>query len=111
MVGGRQGPNELKYFIQFAPTDVRAGTGTVSMTGVLKRNGLPGEIVRLFRYAGYQVDEPHYVLFVEPAAMRWPYLATAVQLLIGALLVLALGLFQRRRVRHIDQRIHQPAPG
>ncbi|WP_425228637.1 hypothetical protein [Sphingomonas sp.] len=106
VVGARQGGNELRYFVQFAPADARTNAGAMTMTGVLKRNGLPGEIVRLFRYAGYQVDQPHYVLFAEPAAMRWPYITTAVQLVIGALLALALGLFQRRRVRRIDRQVH-----
>lgn len=109
VVGPRQGTNDLQFFIQFPPTDTRVGANTVTTTGVLKRNGLPGEIVRLFRYAGYHVDAPHYVLFAEPSAMRWPYLTTAVQLLIGGALVLVLALLQRRRVQSIDQRVHDKA--
>lgn len=111
VLGARRDGTELRYFVQFPPVDGSRGANAVTLTGVLKRNGLPGEIVRLFRYAGYHLEDPHYVLFAETSAMRWPYLTTAVQLIIGALLVLGLALLQRHRLGRIDQRVHRDAIG
>ena len=106
IVGPRQTSSDIRFFVQLPPFDATARGPAASMTGVLKRNGLPGEIVRLFRYAGFQVEEPNYVLFVEPAAMRWPYWTLIVQFLVGAVLALMIGLVQRRRTQKIDQAIH-----
>ena len=106
VVGSRQGSNEIRYFVQLPPADEHGQVSDTPMVGVLKRNGLPGEVLRLFRYAGYQVDDPNYVLFIEPSAMRWPYIATIVQFVVGALLALGVALLQRRRVRQIDRRVH-----
>lgn len=108
IVGQRDDPDAVRFFVQLPPVDDRTRGGVASMSGVLKRNGLPGEIVRLFRYAGFRVEEPHYVLFAEPSAMRWPYLSAMVQLAIGAALALLIGLLQRRRVHRIDHRVHHP---
>ncbi|WP_174284547.1 hypothetical protein [Sphingomonas bacterium] len=106
VTGAGQPGTDLRFFVQLPPADDQSRDGAFAMSGVLKRNGLPGEVVRLFRYAGYQVEEPNYVLFVEPSAMRWPYLTLVVQLAIGAILALLFALVQRRRVRHIDRQIH-----
>lgn len=99
----------IRFFVQFAPVDDRARADVSELRGVLKRNGLPGEVVRLFRYAGYELEQPHYVLFAEPAAMRWPYLATMAQFAVGALLALLFALLQRGRIRRLGGRPARPA--
>lgn len=108
VVGARDDAGEVQFFVQLAPVTDRAAPVVSNVTGILKRNGLPGELVRLFRYAGFHFAEPHYVLFTEPSAMRWPYIAAMVQLLIGALFTLAIALLQQRRVRRIDHIVHSP---
>lgn len=106
---------ELRYFVQMPPVDKRSREGTSVMRGILQRNGLPGEIVRLFRYAGYQLDEPHFVLFGDVWDLRWPYLSTAAQLALGSVLSLLAGLWQRRRIGRLretgrtPQNTHAPA--
>lgn len=102
VVGNGERARDLRFFVQFSPVDAQTRQGSIVLTGVLKRNGLPGEITRLFRYAGYDVAEPHFVLFQEASAMRWPYLITALQLAIAGLLALGAGLLQRRRARTLD---------
>jgi hypothetical protein len=114
VVSPRQSPGELTFFIELAPDDDRARNGGATISGVLQRDGLPGEIVRLFRYAGYQVQEPNWVLFTDPAAMRWPYLTLMAQFVIASLCALGFGLVQRRRVQRIDrdiQRVVQSGTG
>lgn len=105
---GFNGDN-LKFFVQLPPEDgsIAGAAAPVStpLSGVLKRNGLPGEVLRLFRYAGFEIDDPPYVLFVEPGAMRWPYLALLVQFLIGAFLAAIVGNVQWRRYRRIDKAV------
>jgi hypothetical protein len=92
---------DLQFFVQLPPVSDSDRSGTSSMTGILKQDGLPGALIRLFRYAGYRVESPHFVLFADAATMRWPYLLTAFQLGFGALLAAAVGLLQRRRVSRL----------
>lgn len=111
IVGAGQDKTRLRYFIQLRPVNDQTRGGAGPLVGVLKRNGLPGEVVRLFSYAGFTLDDPHFVLYTEPAAMRWPYLVGMMQFAIGAILALLAGLFQRRRVGRLDRQIHESADG
>ena len=110
VVGPQQPPETLRFFVQLPPVTDQTRSGPLAMTGVLKRNGLPGEIIRLFRYAGYQIDDPYYVLYLDPAAMRWPYWTLIAQFVIGAVLALLFGLVQQRRVKVIDRQVNRRAP-
>ena len=99
---------DLQFFVEL-PDETMANAGTASsMTGTLKRNALPGEVVQLFRYAGYRVEPPYYVLFASEAAMRWPYFEIAGELGLVALLFLAVGLWQHRRVKWLEEAVASP---
>jgi hypothetical protein len=96
--------NVIRYFIELAPQDhvqPRMADAVVTRTGTLVRDNLPGAVVRLFRYVGYRVATPHYVLYASPLTMRWPYYVAAIEFALGALLFLIVGLFQRRHVRRL----------
>jgi hypothetical protein len=96
--------NMIRYFIELAPQDhlqPRMEDAVVVRTGILVRDSLPGALVRLFRYAGYRVASPHYVLYASPLTMRWHYYVTAVEFALGALVFLIVALFQRRHVRRL----------
>lgn len=95
---------DLQFFIELPPESAARPSAGVSMTGILKKDALPGEIIQLYRYAGYRVEAPYYVLFSDEASMRRPYLETAAQLAICAILFLAIGLWQHRRVKWIKGR-------
>lgn len=95
----------LQFFVELPPETAPAPGGATAMTGVLKRNALPGEIVRLYRYAGYTVEPPYYVLFANDTALRWPYFELAIELAIVALLFLALGLWQHRRIKWLEKTV------
>lgn len=99
---------DLQFFVEL-PAEAAPQIGaTSSMRGVLRRNALPGEIVQLFRYAGYRVEPPHYVLFASEAAMRWPYYKVAGELGLVALLFLAVGLWQHRRIKWLEDAVKPP---
>ncbi|MEG3174724.1 hypothetical protein U1872_00665 [Sphingomonas sp. RB3P16] len=100
----------LQFFVELPPETAPRATGTTSMTGVLKRDGLPGEIVRLYRYAGFTVEPPYYVLFASDHEMRWPYIELAIELGIGALVFLVFGAWQHRRVRWFEKALAPPEP-
>ena len=99
--GAQTGP--VQFFIELPPIDQPAASKIATMSGVLRQGGLPGEIVRLYRYAGYDIERPYFVLFVDPAAMRWPYISAAIQLLIAAILAGLVAMFQSRRWRRIGR--------
>ncbi len=111
IVGAGQDATDLRYFIQLPPVNDRTRAGVGPYVGVLKRDGLPGEVVRLFRYAGFTLENPHFVLYMEPSAMRWPYLMGMLQFAIGAIVALLAGLAQRGRVRRVDRAIHGSSEG
>lgn len=102
IIGPQEDGGDLRFFVQFAPVNASTRGGVRQVRGVLRREGLPGEVIRLFRYAGYRIEEPHYVLFTEPAAMRWPYWTAVAQFAVGGLLALLFALLQRRRIRRVD---------
>ncbi|HEU0066660.1 MAG TPA: hypothetical protein VFQ57_05405 [Sphingomonas sp.] len=102
---------KLRYFVELLPGDygpVRTVPLSSVRSGVLMRNSLPGSIVRLYRYAGYDVETPYYVLYESTRTLRWPYYLTAAQLAIAALIAFIMALFQHRHVVHISD--DQDAP-
>ncbi len=95
---GSQDQN-LQFFVELPPVDQQTRRGAISMTGILKRGAMPGELVQLYRYAGYRVEQPFYVLHSDAASLRRPYIVVIVQLLLAALLIGVLAAVQWRRVR------------
>ncbi|UYY57041.1 hypothetical protein [Sphingomonas sp. S2-65] len=100
VVGGRGGP--IRFFVQ---TREPLGKATAaSVTGSLQRNGLRGDLIPLFTNAGYRVSTPHYVLYTDARAMRVPYLWTALQYGLVALVFGLAAWFQHRRSRRLHPR-------
>ncbi len=97
----------VRYFVEIG-ADENAATmqGNGLREGILRRGGLPGELEYLFRYAGYDVATPYYVLFASRAALQWPYRVAAIQLaLVGLIcLIAAAGLHLRRE--RLRRRLH-----
>ncbi len=123
----RTGPADrspLRYFVEVRREDVPPGYNRIEfpdekddvhvyrfrvprlafspyMTGMLKRNALPGEITHLYRYAGYTMAPDNYVLFRSAGQLRWRYYMMAGQFAISAILAGAFALFVRRRERRL----------
>ncbi len=93
----------LRYFVQFDAVPVPSTTRT-SYRGVLREGGLPGEVVQLFRNSGYALDAPFYVLFADPAPMRWPFYMIALQFLFTTLLLAVAALIRRRMNTKLSRR-------
>lgn len=98
-------PTDLQFFVELPPATDANRQGVRTMTGVLQRGGLPGEIIRLYRYAGHRVEEPYFVLFTGTRSIRWARFVIAGQLIIAGVLVGALGLWQRRRSRKLTESV------
>jgi hypothetical protein len=94
----------LRYFVELPSTEQSARVkedARQPRAGVLMRNSLPGSIVRLYRYAGFEVQPPYYVLYISSATIRAPYYVAAAQLAVVALLAFVAALIQRRYVRRL----------
>ncbi len=91
----------VRYFVELAPTDGATPAGTDVRRGILKKNGLPGELVRLYRYAGFEVLPTHYVLFSSAEVMRWPYIVWASEFGVAGFLVGLGGIVQWLRRRRL----------
>jgi hypothetical protein len=103
-----QPAQSIRFFTELAPSDAFV-TGDIrpvsTRAGILERNALPGSIVRLYRYAGYKVENPYFVLYTSQQTLRWPYYLTAIQLLVASLVVLIAALLQYRHVRSLDEEL------
>lgn len=100
--GDRSG--NIRYFVELLPQDAERQWDNPAVrhrAGLLRVNGLPGSIVRLYSYAGFRVEQPYYVLYADPRTIRWPYYVTAAQLAIAAFLSLIAALVQHRHVRTV----------
>jgi hypothetical protein len=95
---------QLRYFVALPRENpISGGAVPREWTGTLRQGGLPGEIVRLYRYAGYRVEAPYYVLFTRPDKLTWSHRMLAVQFLIAALIALIGGLLQLAHARRMQQ--------
>ncbi len=90
----------IRYFVE---VDARRPSASESgvMRGYLRRSALPGGLERLYRYAGYRIDHPTYVLFATPASARWPFLSAAADMLILTLIAGIFWLVGRWRMRKL----------
>jgi hypothetical protein len=92
----------IRYFVELSPTDrLVPNGGPTGRQGILKEGALPGELARLYRYAGFRIAPSHYVLFASAATMRWPYQVATVEFLIAGLLASIVGAVVLFRRRHL----------
>jgi hypothetical protein len=105
MVDPAADPSYIRYFIELSPTDGSEDAAASSARqGILVADALPGELFRLYRYAGFRVAPTHYVLFRSTMTMRWPYLVWITEFAVAGLLIgLAAGVQWLRRKRLIDR--------
>ncbi|WP_445192450.1 hypothetical protein ACT009_00455 [Sphingomonas sp. Tas61C01] len=100
--GNRGGGETVRYFVEIDGRNTLARARTDgALRGILKPKALPGELVRLFRYAGTDVARDYQVLFATRDSLTWPYRVIAVELLLVALLcaIAAFGLHLHRERR------------
>lgn len=104
----RGSDGRIRYFVEFLPAerpDIRSGAMITHRTGVLVRSDLPGALIRLYRYLGYQPSTDYYVLYVSLLTMRWPYYIIAAQFMLGGLVFFGSGLWQRRHLRRLQREV------
>lgn len=91
----------VRFFVEIAPGADADELGRLPSEGVLRRNGLPGEVVMLYRSAGVPVAGEHYLLYGSARAVRWPYYQLALQLGLAALLLGVARWLEDRRYRRL----------
>jgi hypothetical protein len=109
LVGEGTDQTNLRFFVEL-PLDAPATQprSTTVRTGILRQGGLPGELITLYRYAGFRVEPGYYVLFASESSMWRPYLTTAAELLVLALFIALIGgiyAYRRKHLRKIQQSI------
>ena len=104
----------VRFFVEITPERLemlRRQGASVSFDGIIKRNALPGPVEQLFRYAGFQVDSPHYVLFASRTSVCMPIYVMILNALIAAACLGLLAAFQSYRfhkVRNLARRSNAP---
>ena len=106
VVGEGASQSNFRFFVELPAEGPprKADTPTLRQ-GVLRQGGLPGELVRLYRYAGFAVTPDCFVLFQSTASMRRPYFIDMVEFLIFSLLFGVLALGGSFRIRRLKQRM------
>ncbi len=105
----------VRFFIELAPEERPSVSSTELRRGILREEGLPGELIRLYRYVGYRFDNPYYVLFSSAESMRWPYFVVAGEYVLGGCVFAAFALLQRlfadrlRRLSHTSRQRDEEA--
>jgi hypothetical protein len=93
---------DYQYFVELPPAATpELQPARTSMTGNLRRGSLPGEVIRLYRYAGARVETPYYVLLANTEAVRWPYLQVAIQTALASIVFFLAAGWQWFRVRRM----------
>lgn len=107
MLAPGSGAGAVRFFVEIGPNEDAATLRPDGLRqGILRRNGLQGELVKLFRYAGYDAAQPYYTLYASRAGMTWAYRVAITQLALGGLACLiAAGLLHLRRER-LRRRLH-----
>lgn len=106
---GQTTPN-IQYFVELAPSDVfikEEGQPISTRGGILMRNALPGSLESLYRYAGYELGKPYFVLYTSERTMRWPYYVSAIQLAVIALFLAIATAIQHRRTIWVSSNLHE----
>ncbi|MDP1027151.1 hypothetical protein Q5H91_08005 [Sphingomonas sp. KR1UV-12] len=94
-------PQSVRFFVEIGPNEEAATLRPDGLReGILRQGGLPGELEKLFGYAGYDLTTPYYTLFATRAGLQWPYRVAAIQLaIVGLVCLIAAGLLHLRRER------------
>lgn len=96
--------SDLQFFVEL-PSAVNAESlrEISTVRGILQRNALPGELVRLYRYAGFRVEPPYYVLFLDKSSISWPQRRMALLFFLISMIFCGLTLLQRRRIKRLEK--------
>lgn len=99
---GRGQGERVRFFVEIGGGNTLAlARRDGALRGMVQSRALPGELERLFRYAGVDVAPDYQVLFATRDSLTWRYRVIAVELLVAAALcaVAALGLHLHRERR------------
>jgi hypothetical protein len=88
------GPS-VQYFVEMHRVSNTKAEFEATRVGVLARNALPGEIMAVYRGAGYVVQKPYYVLYASAQSMRMPYYIFALEFGAAAMLFVVFSFIQR----------------
>lgn len=102
MIASGGGAEPVRFWVQLPDRGRLDATPSVqSKTGILRKGALPGELIHLYRAAGFTVAPDHHVLFTSAAAMSWPYRRDGLFWFAIGLLILISAGGQRLHQRHV----------
>jgi len=99
ILGEKQSGASVTYLVEVDQKGAAPVVGTVA--GLLVRNGLRPDGIRLFEDNGYHLSDPHYVLFTKSTTVLRPYQMEALKWDLFALMLAMVAAYQRWRIRKI----------
>ena len=109
IVGEGANQETFRYFVELPSDTPGLPPKNHAYFGVLRHGGLPGDLEKLYRYAGYKIPEDYYVLFSSRASMRREYLDYMVELNILLIFFVIMQFIFRFRMKQIDKSAQGPS--
>lgn len=107
IVGADAAQEKFRYFVEI-PHDYQITPHQPGIYhGVLRRGGLPGDLERVYRYAGFDIAPDYYVLFVSRDAMLRPYYSDLYEIFVLLLFFCAMWAFCHYRAARLRYRLSQ----
>ena len=98
-------PGPARFFVEVREQAHLQTPLIPQMSGVLKRDSLPGDVRRLYQNIGYPIDPVTYLLYRDAERLRWPYLMIAAQLVVVSIIFSGVVWLERRRRRRIERKM------
>jgi hypothetical protein len=76
--GGNQ--ERLRYFIELPSDGRQLAASNKPYRGILRHGGLPGDLEKIYKYAGYTIPDDYFVLFQSKQSMQKTYVNYIVEL-------------------------------
>jgi len=104
---GGEGP--ARYFTTVRPVNAKATRFAPIGSGVLLSDGVPHELLSLYRGLGVTTAEQAALLLPDAAAMQWRYWMAIIQALVVAVVAAVFGLLARRSRRRLVATLEEAA--
>lgn len=83
----------VRYIVEVPPMSARVDRAEYA--GIAVHNGLPEQVIERFSSAGYTIDRPYSVIYMNAASLNWSTYVLAVQLTLVFIVLCIATLFQR----------------
>ena len=100
-----EGANQanFRYFVELPSDSQGRRAHDNAYRGVLRRGGLPGDLEKIYKYAGYKISDDYYTLFSSRSSMQREYLMYMTELTVLLIFFVVMQFIFQRRIQKIEK--------